>query len=205
MNVLVVNNSHHRALRRHRRQLSAYLHRIGNEAYIGRLSQEGMADLLEELRETATRQSMVTVYRIRQGRWEAVEHIGATGRIENGVVAVGRAPSRAKPALLEPDLTALADVVMLAGLVHDTGKLLADFQAMVKGQRRNRTKHRIRHQVGSAAFVSALLDSGGQVDAMPPDLDLSFPEAHRASRTASAYRSTRLLVSQLVGLSWPTE
>lgn len=179
MNLLAVSNSHHRARRHHRRTLSAYLHRVGDETYIGRLSQEGERDLVSRLRESATRQSAVTIYRLKAGRWAEVAHIGSRQGMANGAVASGSRPSQHLSPPLSPGFSALADTVMLAGLLHDTGKLLAVFQSMVSGEQKGRVKHRVRHQTASAAFTTALMECGGDLCALPASVALAFPASKR--------------------------
>lgn len=142
MTILASNLGTGRSRNRSAFLLDQYLNRIGHQTWAGYLSREGLEQLIEELRDGATRNTAVQLLHEHAHRFETIAMVGNTKRFGGGLVSVGKvlARTRSHPPVARRLLRRLTEV---AALWHDVGKSFEDFQGMVRETVTG--KHRLRH------------------------------------------------------------
>lgn len=156
MNILVVDASRKKAAIRSRRILSKYLEALGTDTFAGRMSEEGLIDLIKELREVASRHTAIAVHRVAtRDTLELVTIVGSKDFFdETGRWAFKTRTIATNAAAPAPMVEFLMNLSTIAGLVHDIGKVNYQFQAALIG---NAGPQRIRHDVlGAMLFLQAV-------------------------------------------------
>ncbi|MEO5364533.1 MAG: hypothetical protein H7838_13045, partial [Magnetococcus sp. DMHC-8] len=159
--MIVVSECVHQAWPRTRAIVDAYLERVGERTWRGRLTQDGLESLRRELTQVATRQTSVaaSVGR-RQQRFELEWIVGSSRPFgDNGQRSTyhGHAYDRyfdtrsPRPSAF----SLLSRLCELAGLWHDLGKAHADFQDKLR--RNGHEADTVRHEILSAlVFIHAM-------------------------------------------------
>ncbi|WP_130470798.1 hypothetical protein [Candidatus Magnetaquicoccus inordinatus] len=161
MLVIVVSQCLHKAWPRSRTVLDAYLERAGERTWRGRLTQDGLDRLRQELTAVATRQTAVAASTVTRNQRFDLEWIVGSAKpfAGNGqcTTYAGHAYDRyftlapARPALFSP----LATVCELAGLWHDFGKANAAFQGKLRHGRMEADA--LRHEIiSNMVFVRSM-------------------------------------------------
>ncbi|MBU9200169.1 hypothetical protein KTD31_01960 [Burkholderia multivorans] len=133
LSVLLINDSEKRALTRSQRILAKYVPQVGATAYMGALSQEGLQDLKEELTSARSRYMSVGCYLISHNLApELAWVVGSKSNFDEEMSLFAHRRRTIKPTLayVEGSYTSkiLAKTILLAALLHDTGKQTAAFQ-----------------------------------------------------------------------------
>lgn len=153
MNLLVIDNSEKRAAIRSRRELSKWFPQLGPGTYAGRLSAEGLQDLLVALKQLATRHSAIAIHRVAsRDTLELVTIVGSKKSFDSEGRYAFRTRHRPVPKLQPPLQRFFQELTRLAGLAHDFGKANKQFQAMLRGES---SAQRVRHDVLGALIFSA--------------------------------------------------
>jgi CRISPR-associated endonuclease/helicase Cas3 len=144
MSIIAVNAGIHRGGKRASLVLDTYLNRIGVQAWAGYLSKEGCEALFNELKDKASRTSAVQILWQHDHRYDVLATIGHPSRFMDAMTSIGKKPVETKPQAPAPFVRRVILMARVAGLWHDSGKLMPIFQETVRGLK---TKaHPIRHQ-----------------------------------------------------------
>lgn len=159
MQLLVIDESEKKALRRSRRVLATYLFRRGSRTFTGRLSREGVTDLLAALRRVASKATSVVVYQLTaHSEFELVARIGNTRAWgEEGWYSHRASRSAGKAQSFSPVERLIRSLTRLAALLHDIGKANLQFQAMLRGKSGAQV---IRHDLLSYLLLKQLGANG---------------------------------------------
>lgn len=164
MNFLIVDASKKKAAIRSRRILSAWLPQVGEDAYLGKLSQEGLSDLVRALKATPSRNTSVAIHRIgSNGASELVTIIGNKAFFDSeGHWAFRTKGLKSRNTNDNAVLQILVELVVLAGLLHDIGKINLLFQ---RSLRVGFCPQPLRHEVISFVLLERMLvESGSESD-----------------------------------------
>lgn len=155
MQILVVDESEKKAWRKSRRILGATLYRRGSRTFTGRLSAEGLSDLVATLKRNASKNTAIAVFKLTShAEFELITRIGRTsawgdeGWFANRTITRQHTPSDGFSAC-EKLLRILA---RLAALFHDLGKGNDQFQQMLRGK--DKAQH-ARHELVSLLMLDA--------------------------------------------------
>lgn len=159
MQVIAVDESEKKAWRRSRRILGRHLYRLGSRTFVGRIDAESVQALATELRQAASKNTAVVLYRVGPGaRPELIARIGNTrGWSEEGYFAhrVRRAlASHDTQARYAPVQTLIRLLTRLAALFHDLGKVNRAFNLKLRG-RSGHAGERLRHEMLSFLMLHA--------------------------------------------------
>jgi CRISPR-associated endonuclease/helicase Cas3 len=155
MQILVVDESEKKALRKSRRILAATLYRRGSRTFTGRLSEEGLQDLVRELKRAASKNTAIAVYRLTtHAEFELIARVGRTFLWgEEGWFAHRQTtkPSSAPESSFTAVEKLLRSLLRLAALFHDIGKANDQFQQMLRG---NAGAQHLRHELISFLMLN---------------------------------------------------
>ncbi len=135
MQIIVVNQSHQKALKQTARILDAFLYRIGKNTWSGMLSQESLAIIVDEIKALKSKNTSVQVFWQHAHRLEQIIELGAS---KDGITAIGKA-KKAHP-IKHTFVSNLMLAAELAGFWHDYGKIDPEFQSMIRSKDRIRSK-----------------------------------------------------------------
>ena len=165
MLVIVVSECVHAAWDRTKTIVDAYLERAGERTWRGRLTEEGLKKLRDELSAAASRHTSVAASVVHSRRRFELEWIVGSGRPfgPDGQCTTygGHAYDRYfdTPVQHPPLYAALDAVVELAGLCHDLGKANLEFQDKLKTN--GRSNDTVRHEIlSSMIFVRTMRELG---------------------------------------------
>lgn len=165
MLVLLISECAGKAWHRTRRIADAYLERIGERTWRGRLTQEGLRRLREDLAKAASRHMSVACHRIAsRQRFELEWIVGSTAPFNDaGQVATYRGHNYDAYLEARPEPPSrwpwLARIVRTAGLLHDVGKANAAFQGKLRSGRAEADP--VRHEILSMLAVGHWRQKGG--------------------------------------------
>lgn len=132
MIVTIISECEKRARIRSRRILSSYLFQIGRRVWQGHISEEGLTDLRQKLKEVATRQTSIICHRHHGKRPSTIDwvvgshrHFSEDGLYSYANKSINNYGNRMKNANLE----IMHRVVRLSALMHDLGKSTNGFQS----------------------------------------------------------------------------
>lgn len=186
MQVLIVDESEKKAWRRSRRVLAATLYRRGSRTFTGRLSAEGLKDLVIELKKVASKNTSIVVYKLTSHlEFDVVARVGNTKAWgEEGWYAIR---TKAAPQAHDIGLSAverlLRGLLRIAALMHDLGKANAQFNKMLRGEA---GAQRIRHELVSLLIMrTALGDSINPLKALSDNTEELFYSVFEQLRNQS--------------------
>lgn len=156
MSIIAINAGHRKGGRRASRILDQYLPRVGIQAWAGYLSKEGCDAVMSELREQASRTTAVQILWQHDHHHEVIATIGHAARFNDMLTSIGKASSHGKPRPIPVFVRRVILMARAAGHWHDTGKILDEFQATVRGQGKP-VPHPIRHQTMSYYILRDVL------------------------------------------------
>ncbi|MGD1527038.1 hypothetical protein [Vibrio harveyi] len=166
MIITVISECEKASWKRTRRILSGYLFQIGRRTWQGHISEEGLKDLGEALKSSASKNTSVICHRHRGGRPATIEWIiGSKKRFNrDGLYSYSQSKKSYDYIRYEHKLLLIAEqLVGLAGLFHDVGKTTVGFQfklALSIGCKETaKVGDPIRHEVLSAVFLLPLIDN----------------------------------------------
>jgi CRISPR-associated endonuclease/helicase Cas3 len=156
MNLIVIDASAKKAAIRSRRVLSKWFAQLGADTYAGRLSEEGLRDLIAELKGVASKNTSVAIHRVKtRDRMDLVTVVGNKDSFDEEGRWAFRTKMTFRPEIIAPQFQVQELCLKLAGLVHDFGKCNLQFQAKLKAN--GITGERVRHEALSFfMFVHAL-------------------------------------------------
>lgn len=164
MQILVVDASRKKAAVRSRRVLSKFLMALGTDTFAGRMSEEGLKDLIAELKEGASRNTAIAIHRVTtRDRMELVGVVGSKDCFDKE----GRWAFKTRTLATNPNApSAMVELLMnvstLGGLVHDIGKINHQFQAALLG---DAGPQKIRHDVlGAMLFREVIAITHARAD-----------------------------------------
>lgn len=205
MNVIIIDASEKKAARRSRRILSQWFPQLGPDTYSGRLSEEGLRDLVKLLRTAASRNTAIAIHKVvTRDRQELVTIIGNKSHFnEQGHWAFRVSTRKVLMRKQTPLELLLKEVNKLSGLMHDLGKMMVQFQEFLRGIG---IGQRVRHDtLGYWIFQQALMRS--LTSKKSTDLEwltlLQNPEAFFANAVDTETGVIRLDARTLSSISEP--
>jgi CRISPR-associated endonuclease/helicase Cas3 len=193
VNVILINESSGKAWIRTRRILSHYLPQIGSRTWAGQLSQSGLDQLRQKLKEAASKSAAIACHRIvTRSRMELEWTVGSTtcfaedGRFAFRQVALQnehvQVPSKSST-------TAFAIALLrLAALFHDLGKASIAFQEKLK---KGQGAEVVRHDLLSFCIVAESLCHLATTERSWLEVLVTSPE-----RAAACVSDTRMLPAE---------
>lgn len=153
MQIIVVNQSHKKALKQTAHILDAFLYRIGKNTWSGMMSQESLSIIVNEIKELKSKNTSIQVFWQHAHRLEQIIDIGVA---KNGLTEIGKAKSIniKRPNKFVSELMLAAE---LAGLWHDYGKVDSEFQTMIRSK--DRIKSNTHHSLISYFAFKAKFNS----------------------------------------------
>jgi CRISPR-associated endonuclease/helicase Cas3 len=183
MQILVIDESEKKAWRRSRRILAAHLYRRGSRTFSGRLSAQGVRELVIALKSVASKNSKIAVFQLTaHAEFELVARVGNTsewgdeGWFAHRTKTYKEAPADAKPFAAMLKLVRL--LVRLAALFHDLGKANEQFQQKLRSTLP--TGERVRHELLSYLMVKHWADEQARNGENWLEALVSRPSALRA-------------------------
>lgn len=156
MHILVIDESEKKAWVKSRRILAASLYRRGSRAFTGRLSAEGLKELITALKKVARKNTCIGIFQLTANAdFQLIQQIGKEGRWGEEGYFAHRVSSRPAPRLegFSAVDKLLRSVIRLSALFHDIGKANEQFQLMLRGK----SKHQhIRHELVSYLLLREL-------------------------------------------------
>ena len=195
MNVIVVNESRGKAYARARRILGKYLPQLARRAWAGRISQEGLELLQQELRASASKATAVSCLKVAtRHRFEPIFVIGSRANFdEQGRIAF-RVKRQCAASGARPLSWLLEELGRLAALFHDLGKVSVAFQRkLFKGE----CGEPLRHEILSALLIlQAFVKPEAAAPFLIKDSDWLKALAEDPSHIAARISADQLLTPQ---------
>lgn len=182
MQLLVVDESEKKAWRRSRRVLAAFLYRRGSRTFTGRLSQQGVEELVQKLKDIASKNSKIAVFRLAgNSEFELIARIGNTSEWGDEGWFAHRVRAAAPP--VKSGYVAMLKVirvlVRLSALFHDIGKANEQFQLKLRAD--TPSGERLRHEL-----LSYLMLQKWAQDKVSPKTPLAWLDTLSKDPTALA-------------------
>lgn len=152
MQLIAINVSTGRSLRRTSHTLDLWLPRIGPHTWAGQLSKEGLNELETALKSIATRQTCVSLIWVHQHRFEVIRHIGTAPKSDGVWMRVGSTANGAAHASRMPiHGRYIQAIACLGALFHDTGKATEETQLVYHTQ--DPSHEAARHEIISGVLL----------------------------------------------------
>lgn len=146
--IIAVNLGVRKARQRAARVLDQYLVRVGgNTTWAGRISREGVAVMLEQIKEKASRDTLVQLLWQHNHETEVLATVGGRrGLLNYNHATSGKARKPARKKQINPFVSRVILMARASGVWHDVGKATGYFQATLRGKK---VSHDVRHQTVS--------------------------------------------------------
>lgn len=157
---LVVSECNDKSFKKTKRILSSYMSQKGRRTWMDQITQEGLQDLYHELKSSATKSTSVQCYQVGNKKVERIWRVGNTTHFtEEGEYAFA---STRKDYLSGETLdTAYSRVShyasVIASLLHDIGKINAQFQDKIVAQDLTHAADFARHELISCMVYSKVI------------------------------------------------
>jgi CRISPR-associated endonuclease/helicase Cas3 len=160
MNVIFVSESKGKSSKAVKRVLDRYAERIGRRTWIATITEEGLQEVHQQLRQSASSKMAVACHRLVTRHEIRLEwHVGTRrmfnhhGRVRIAQSAIKTLHSDRAPSVLQHRLRLL---VRLAALLHDIGKVNLGFQKKIRLQD-SRRNEALRHELVSLLILDTLI------------------------------------------------